>query len=98
MVLGRPLAHIPSRFTDDGHGRGDIDAVDPSQVGTRHAKQRFAQVELRLIGPLFLEPSLPPLFRQRGTLAAILSVLQILRQLAIAVGYLLLAKLVAILL
>src|SRR5437879_5098424 len=61
-------------------------------------KQPFAQVELRLIRPLFVETSLALLFRQRGTVAAMLSPLEILLKLPIALGHLLLAELVTILL
>src|SRR5439155_723131 len=56
------------------------------------------QVELRLISLFLLEPSFPLLFWQRGTVAAILRALQILLQLPIALGHLLLAELIAILL
>src|SRR5213595_1776035 len=55
-------------------------------------KQPFAQVELWLIRPLFVETSLALLFRQRGTVAAILSPLEILLKLPIALGHLLLAE------
>src|SRR5205807_6883469 len=67
-------------------------------VRTAHAKQPFTQVELRLISLFLLEPSFPLLFWQRGTVAAILRALQILLQLPIALGHLLLAELIAILL
>ena len=94
MVLGLPFAHTPSRFANDGCRGHDIDAVDPGQVRTAHAKQPFAQIELWRI-PLLLPASpLALFFRQRGTLAPILSLLEILCELAIALGYLLLAKLV----
>src|SRR6201981_1222888 len=93
-----PFAHVPTRFAKDRHRGHDVDAVDPGQVCTGHAKQPFAQVELRLIRSLFLEPPLALLFRQRGALAAILSLLEILRELAITLCDLLLAKLVSLLL
>jgi hypothetical protein len=48
MVLGLPFAHILSGFADDRHRGHDVNAVDPGQVRTGHAKQPFAQVELRL--------------------------------------------------
>ncbi len=75
----------------------DIDAINLSQVRTGHAKQLGTQVELRRIPFLFLEPLLPFLFRQTGTLAPILSLLEILLKPPIALGHLLLAKLVTIL-
>jgi hypothetical protein len=37
MVLGLPLAHIPSYFADHRHRRHDIDAIDLGQVRTGHA-------------------------------------------------------------
>src|SRR6516225_948012 len=86
-----------SYFAKDG-GRGhDIDAVDPGQVRTAHAKQPLAQIELWRIPLLLPASSLALFFRQKGTLAPILSLLEILFELAIALGYLLLAKLVTIL-
>jgi hypothetical protein len=51
-----------------------------------------------LIRPLFLEASLTLLLRQRGTLAAILSLLEIVVELPIALGHLLLAELITLLL
>ena len=35
MVLGLPLAHIPSYFADNRHRRHDIDAIDLGQVRSR---------------------------------------------------------------
>src|SRR6516225_872568 len=98
MVLGLPFAHIPACLAEDGRGRHYIDAVNLGQVRSAQAKQPFAQVELRSVPLLFLEPSLALLFRQRGTVAAILSLLEILLKLAIALRHLLLAELIAILL
>ena len=63
MVLGLPLAHIPSYFIDYRHRRQDIDAIDLGQVMTGHAKQLFSQVK-RWIAFLLLAPSLSGLFRQ----------------------------------
>src|SRR5215471_5224520 len=97
MALGLPFAHIPSHFAKDG-GRGhDIDAVDLGQVRTAHAKQPFAQVELWRIPPLLPASSLALFFRQKCTLAPVRSLLEIPRELLIALGHLLLTKLVAIL-
>src|SRR6516225_4098823 len=73
VVLGLPFVHVISSFADDRRRGHDIDGVDSGQVRTAHAKQPFAQVELRRIPLLFLEASLALLFRQRGTMAAILS-------------------------
>src|SRR5438034_1564926 len=70
MVLGLPFAHIPSRFAEDGHRGHDIEAIDPGQVRTAHAKQPGTQVEPRLIATLLLEPSLALLFRQMSPCAA----------------------------
>src|SRR6516225_1775952 len=78
MVLGLPFAHLPSCFADDRRRSHDIDAVDPGQVRTAHAKQPFAQIELWRISLLLPASSLALFFRQRGTLAAILSLLEIL--------------------
>src|SRR5262249_1411863 len=97
MVLGLPFAHIRSRFANDRRRGHDIDAVDLGQVRASQAKQLLAQVELRLIALLLLEPALPLLFWQLGTLAAILRLLEILLELPIALGHLLLAKLVTLL-
>jgi len=83
VVLGLPFAHIVSGFADDRRRGLDIDTVDPGQVGTGQAKQPFAQVEPRCIPLLFLEPSLALLYRQHGTMAAVFSLLEILRELAI---------------
>ena len=47
MVLGLPLAHIPSYFADHRHRRHDIDAIDLGQVRTGHAKQLFPQKQSR---------------------------------------------------
>jgi hypothetical protein len=71
MVLGLPLAHIPSYFADRRHHRHDIDAIDLGQVDTGHAKQLSSQVKL-WIAFLLLAPSLSGLFRQRGSLGPIL--------------------------
>jgi hypothetical protein len=73
MVLGLPLAHIPSYFADDGHCRYDIDAIDLGQVRTGHAKQLFPQVKW-WIAFLFPVLALSPagVFRQSGPLASIL--------------------------
>src|SRR6266700_2257211 len=98
MVLGLPFAHIPSHFAEDRRRGHDIDAVDLGQVHTAHAKQLSAQVELRSISFLLLEPPFPLLFWQRGTFAPVFSLLQILLDLSIALEHLLLAKLVTILL
>jgi hypothetical protein len=67
MVLGLPLAHIPSYFADDGHCRYDIDAIDLGQVRTGHAKQLFPQVKW-WIAFLFPVLALSPagVFRQSG--------------------------------
>src|SRR6201984_3207003 len=73
------------------------DAVDLGKVRTGHAKQSCTQVELWLISFLLLESLLPLLFRQRSCLATIFSLLEILVELSIALGHLLLAKLVTIL-
>src|SRR6202790_642170 len=97
MVLGLPFAHIPSRFAEDRRRGHDIDAVDLGQVRTGHAKQIRAQAELRRIPFLLLEPFLPLLLWQTGPLAPILSLLEILLEPPIALGHLLLAKLVSIL-
>src|SRR5260370_20400863 len=94
MVFSLPFAHIPSHFADDG-GRGhDIDAVDLGQVRTGHAKQVRTQSELRFIAVLLLESCLPLLLWQAGALAAVLSPLEILFKLSIALRHLLLAELV----
>jgi hypothetical protein len=53
--------------------------INLSQVRTGHAKQLGTQVELRRIPFLFLEPPLPFLFRQTGTLAPILSLPEIVQ-------------------
>jgi len=71
MVLGLPLAHIPSYFADHRHHGHDIDAIDLGQVHTGHAKQLFPQVKL-WIAFLLLAPSLSRLFRQSGPLGPIL--------------------------
>jgi hypothetical protein len=97
MILGLPFAHIPSHFAEDRRRGHDIDAVDLGQVRTGHAKQLSTQVELRRIPFLLLEPPFPLLFRQRNTLAPVLSLLQILLELPIALDHLLPAKLVTIL-
>ena len=39
MVLGLPSAHIVSGLTDDRRCGHDIDAVEPGQIRTGHAKQ-----------------------------------------------------------
>ena len=84
MVLGLPFAHIPSHFAEDRRRGHDIDAVDLGQVHTAHAKQLSAQVELRRISFLLLEPPFPLLFWQRGTFAPVFSLLQIPLDLSIA--------------
>src|SRR5260370_40264842 len=71
MVLGLPLAHIPSYFADHRHRRHDIDAIDLGQVRTGHAKQLLPQVKL-WIAFLLPAPSLSRLFRQSGSLGLIL--------------------------
>src|SRR5438270_4642362 len=92
------FAHIVSGFAEN-RGRGhDIDTVDPGQICTGQAKQPFAQVEPRLVRPLLLEPSLALLFRQAGTMTAVLSMFTILVELAITLSHLLLTKLISILL
>jgi hypothetical protein len=55
-------------------------------------------IVVAVISPLFLEPSLALLCWQRGTLAAILSLLKIEVELAITLRYLPLAELIAVLL
>src|SRR5271169_6986536 len=97
MVLGLPFAHIPSHFAEDGHGGHDVDAIDAGQVRTGHAKQPGTHVEPRLIAILLLAPFLALLFRQRGPCAPVFPLLEILLEPPIALGHLLLAKLVAIL-
>jgi len=84
MVLGLPSAHIVSGFAKDRRCRRDIDAIDLGQVRTGHAKQLPPQVELRLIPPPLLDPPLPLLFRELDTLASVLSLQEILLELAIA--------------
>ena len=63
MVLGRPFAHIPSRFAEDSHRGHHVNAIDLGEIRTGHAKQIGAQVELRPIPFLHREPPLPRLFR-----------------------------------
>ena len=72
--------------------------VDPGQVRTGHAKQPFAQVKPWFIAISFVAPSLARLYWQLGTLAAVLSLLEILLELTITLRHLLLAELIAILL
>jgi hypothetical protein len=91
------FAHIPSGFAEDGYRSHDIDAIDPGQVRTGHAKQPGTQLEPRLIAILLLATSLPLFLWQTGTLAPILSLLEILLEPLIALGHLLLATLVTIL-
>jgi hypothetical protein len=99
MMFCLPLAHIPSCFTENGYGRGDVNPVDLGEIGSSHAKEFCAQVELWRIPLLFLpEPFLPLFFRQTGSLASVLLLPKILLQPLIALGHLLQAKLVAILL
>src|SRR5215831_2422536 len=95
MVLGLPFAHIPSHFAENRHRRHDIDAVDPGQVRPRHAKQILPQVKLWSIAFFLLPSFFPRLCRQSGPLTPILHLPQILRQLPIALGDLLLAKLIS---
>jgi hypothetical protein len=45
LVVGPPFGHVVPCFGDDRRRGHDIDAVDPSQVRTGHAKQPFAQIE-----------------------------------------------------
>src|SRR5258708_35210844 len=97
VVLGLPFANIPSRFVEDRRRRHEIDAVNLGQVGTVHANQVRTQAELRRIPFLLLEPFLPLLLWQTGPLTPILSLLEILLEPPIALGHLLLAKLVTIL-
>ena len=82
MVLVRPFAHSPSRFAEDGRRGHDIEAVDLGQIRTAHAKQLCAQVELRPIPFLLLEPSLPHLLRQTRPWAPIRTLLEILLEAA----------------
>ena len=70
--------------------------IETDSICSKHRSKTL--IELRLVRPLFLEPPLALLFRQTGTVTAILSLLEILRELAITLGHLLLAKLVALLL
>src|SRR6516164_5347321 len=98
MVFGLPFAHIPSCFAKDGHGCHHIDAVNECQIRAHHAKQLRAEVESWAIAFLFLESSLALLFRQRGALAPIWSVLEIRLEMAIAFGHLLLTKFKSLLL
>src|SRR2546425_806556 len=71
MVFCLPLAHIPSCFTENGHGRGDVNPVDLGEIGSSHAKEFCAQVELWRIPLLFLpEPFLPLFFRQTGSVSS----------------------------
>src|SRR6266478_5636007 len=64
-----PIAHIGSRFAENRHRSGDVNRIDLGQVGTSHAKQLRAQVELWRIPFLFLAKSFPPLlFSQTGAL------------------------------
>jgi len=101
MVHGLPFAHIPSRFAADRRRGHDIDAVNLGQVRTGHEKQVRAQAELwripLLLLLLLLEPILPLLRWQTGTLTPVLSLLEILLKPPITFGHLLLAKLVTIL-
>src|SRR6266702_3758588 len=60
MVFCLPLAHIPSCFTENGHGRGDVNPVDLGEIGSSHAKEFCAQVELWRIPLLFLLGSPSP--------------------------------------
>lgn len=39
MVFCLPLAHVPSCFTQNGHGRSDVNPVDLSQVGTGRSRR-----------------------------------------------------------
>ena len=78
MVLGLPLAHVPSYFADHRHRRHDIDAIDLGQVGTGHAKQLFPQVKLWMAF-LLLAPCFSGLFWQSGPLGPILSLREVLR-------------------
>ncbi len=81
MALRFPFAHIGSRFAENRHRSGDVNRIDLGQVGTSHAKQLRAQVELWRIPFLFLAKSFPPLlFRQTGALAPVLLLLEILLQ------------------
>ena len=73
MVLGLPSAHIVPGFADDRRRGHDIEAIDPGQVGSGHAKQLPPQVELRLIPVLFLKSIFPRFFRKRCTVASIIS-------------------------
>src|SRR5215472_17172196 len=98
MVLSLPFGHIPTRFAEDRHRRHDINPVDLAQIRTGHAKQLRTQVESWDIPLLFLSASLfPLLFRQGGTLASVLSLLEIVIESLIALDHLPLAKLVTIL-
>src|SRR5690242_2841047 len=97
MALVFPSAHIPSCFAKDRCRGHHIDAVDLRQVRTGHAKQLSAQVELWCVPLLPLAPHLPRLFRQVSALAPVLSLLEVALELAIALGHLLLAKLVTLL-
>ena len=97
MVHGLPFAHIPPRFAADRRRGHDIDAVNLGQVRTGHAKQVRAQAELWRIPLLLLEPILPLLRWQTGTLTPVLSLMEILLKPPITFGHMLLAKLVTIL-
>ena len=94
MVFCFPAAHIVSGFAEDRRRCRDIDAIDPGQVGTGHVEQLPPQVELRLVPPPLLEPPLPVLFWEWNTVASVLSLQEILLELVITLGHLLLAKLV----
>jgi hypothetical protein len=92
MGLVRPFAHIQSRFAENGRCRQHINAINLGQIRTVHAKQLRTQFELRHVPFLLFEPRLPLLFRQGGTLAAVLLLLEILLELLVASSHLLLAK------
>src|SRR5439155_15719721 len=76
----------------------DANHVDLTQSRTGHTKHIRALVESRCISFLFLsEPLFPLFFGQSGTLAPVLSLVEILRKPPIALGHLLLAEFVTIL-
>src|SRR5207302_631056 len=89
MIFVWPFAHIPAGLAENGRRGHYIDAIDLGQVRTAQVKQPGTQVKLWLIPLRFLEPPLALFFRQRGTVAAILSLLKILLKLSLTLRHLL---------
>jgi len=92
------MGSYPSRFAEDGGRRYDIDAVDLGEVRTSDAKQLGTQGERWFIPFPPHQSSFPHLLGQTRPLAPILSLLEILLELPMALCHLLLAKLITFLL